>query len=204
LNKIYLSDLIGKFTEMENNKGMLENSVESIEIEEDGLLVEKIHRRISKESGHISASIINVSVDIRTDEPLKDKYLTGVFLMIITILMWSIMHIATKIMYNRSPEITCFDAVFPMGLVLPPVYFLYSRVISANLSFFSFPKNLRYLLVFRVCVGMLNNICLFTGLRYISVGKGILTFSTAPLFCSLAAGVFLKERITITDILLTL
>jgi hypothetical protein len=182
---------------MENSKALLNHQVESFEIEENGSILSKPLSKNANETSHISASIVNMSVDFCNDSPTQDNYLAGVLLMIVTILMWSIMHITSKIMYNHSELITPFDVVLPMGFVLPTTYFLYSKMIGVNLNLFSFPKSLRYLLISRVLIGMTNNICLFTGLKFISIGKGILIFSTAPLFCSLAAGIFLKEQICI-------
>ena len=102
--------------------------------------------------------------------------------MLTTTSMWSIMHIATKIMYTRSPEVTGYDTCSFMGYMLVPVYYIYSKYHGMNINLLSFEPKVQLLLIGRVILGISNNICIFTGLRYISVGKGVLIFSLSPLF----------------------
>ena len=124
--------------------------------------------------------------------------------MFITASMWSILHIATKVMYSRSPEMTGYDTCSFMGYGLVPFYYIYAKYKGVNVNFFSFEFNTQLLLIARIAVGLLNNVCIFTGLRYISVGKGILIFSLSPLFWTIIAGLLLREKITILSVILTL
>ena len=168
---------------METSKGGLLDKANSVfEIEESGVIAK--HRKASSvlENSHLSVALNNISVDLGKEKVGDEGYLIGALLMVCTTTLWSIMHIATKIMYTRSPEMTGYDTVSFMGYSLVPTYYCYAKYRGVNVNFFSFEPKVKLLLVVRVAVGLLNNIVLFTGLRYVPVGKGILIFSLSPLF----------------------
>ena len=133
---------------------------------------------------------------MRTNK-VTDGYVIGATLMIITTIMWSISHIASKVFYTRCSEATGFDMISPQGYTLVPFYYIYSRIKGVNLNLFQFEPKVRFLIILRVIIGVTNNITLYAGLKYISIGKGILIFSLSPLFWTITAGMFLKEQITL-------
>ena len=124
-------------------------------------------------------------------------------MMIITTLMFSISHIASKVFYTRCPEASGFDMVSAQGYTLVPFYFIYAKLKGVNLNLFNFEPKVRMLIILRVFIGITNNIALYAGLKYISIGKGVLIFSLSPLFCTITAGVFLNEQITLVNSALT-
>ena len=85
-------------------------------------------------------------------------------------------------MYARSPQTTGYDAVSAMGYSLTPVYYIYSKYKGIDVYLFNFEPKVQLLLVFRVVLGLINNVCIFQGLMYISVSKGILIWSLSPMF----------------------
>ena len=153
---------------------------------------------------HISVSIGDVSCAIDNEGDEKEGYITGAILMIITTLMWTLIHVSSKIMYLNDPQMNGFDVVSVMAYTLIPFFYIYAKIRGVNCNLFSFEPKLRILLVFRVSIGLINNIFLFIGLQYVSVGKGILIWSLSPLFCAITARIFLKESITVQSIVLIL
>mmetsp|Transcript_25156 Transcript_25156/g.22293 ORF Transcript_25156/g.22293 Transcript_25156/m.22293 type:complete len:132 (+) Transcript_25156:163-558(+) len=128
---------------------------------------------------------INLNENEAIEEEAEKGYVMGAVLMVITTLMWTIIHLSSKYLYTLSPQMTGFDVVSVMAYTLVPFFYI-----------LSFEPKLQLLLVVRVIIGLLNNIVLFVGLQYVSVGKGILIWSLSPLFCAITANVFLKEKIT--------
>ena len=156
-----------------------------------------------------SVSLANISVDqpygyILANEQAEQGYLTGAMLMLITSFIGSIIHIATKHMYTRSPEITGYDTCFFIGVSIVWWYYPYAKFKGISVCIFDFEYKAQLLLIARVAVGLADNIWVFTALRYISVSKGILIFSLSPLFWTIIAGFLLKERVTIVSIFLAL
>ena len=58
-----------------------------------------------------------------------------------------------------------------MGYFLVPAYYAYAKYDKANINILSFEPSLQILLVVRVLIGLSNNFALFTGLRFVTVGK---------------------------------
>uniref|UniRef100_A0A7S3JG88 EamA domain-containing protein n=1 Tax=Euplotes harpa TaxID=151035 RepID=A0A7S3JG88_9SPIT len=189
---------------MSSKKALLD----SFEIDEVSVRCEpKIHshhERFDEEACCSIDCINNHTAAIHIETKVGDDYLIGAMLMVMTTLMWSISHIASKAMYSRSPGITGFDTTSIQGYALVPFYYAYAKFKGINLNFFSYDNKVKMLIFLRVLVGSTSNILVYVGLKYVTVGKGILIYSLSPLFCSVTAGYFLKEKITSTSVILTL
>lgn len=162
-----------------------------------------------QQDNYLSLSVDNISVNLldqrkSTNDESAIISLIGATMMIITTLMFSISHIASKVFYTRCPEASGFDMVSAQGYSLVPFYFIYAKLKGVNLNLFNFEPKVQMLIILRVFIGITNNIALYAGLKYISIGKGILIFSLSPLFCTITAGVFLKEQISLFNSALTL
>ena len=91
-----------------------------------------------------------------------------------------------------------------MGLFCTPVYYIYGKYLKYDLNFFNFENKVKIIIVIRIMIGLTNNIAQLVAFYYISIGKAVLIFSLNPLFCAIAAGIFLKEHISATSVILIL
>ncbi|CAI2372988.1 unnamed protein product [Moneuplotes crassus] len=148
----------------------------------------------------ISVSLFEVSCVSDKDTNEKSGYIKGILLMATTTLIWTIIHISIKYMFSISPNMSAFDSISVVAYSLVPFYYIYAKIEKVNVNIFSFTPKMRLVILLRVAVGLLNNICLFFGLQYVSIGKGILIWSMSPLFCTITAAIFLKEKITFQNI----
>lgn len=68
----------------------------------------------------------------------------------------------------------------------------------------SFPPKVRLWLISRVLLGLLNNYAFLTGIKLVSLGKGVMIWSLGPLFCFLVAGLCLGDMIRPLNVVLIL
>ena len=162
--------------------GLLDKDNSAFEIEENGIKFMNRKTSSQMDASLLSMPLVNLSVDLGEITNPDESYLVGALLMLATTTAWAIIHVSAKIMYSNSPEMTGYDTISVMGYALAPSYYFYAKYKGVNVNLFSFPLKIRVLLIVRVIVGLVNNLVFFTGLRYISVGKGVLIFSLSPFF----------------------
>jgi len=70
---------------MSADKQLLNPENCALEIEERGVSHRHNNNEAKKENSYLSASLVNISVDIGNEKAIEDGYLTGVFMMLATV-----------------------------------------------------------------------------------------------------------------------
>ncbi|CAI2374067.1 unnamed protein product [Moneuplotes crassus] len=140
------------------------------------------------------------SSGLHLEDEDKYAYLKAFFFMTLATLSWSLHHLCMKLIYWRTPEITGFDTISFFGYFTFAFYFGYGLVTGVDMNIFNYGSQVVKIMSGRLLCGVLLDIFISNGLRFIPISKGVLIFSLNPLFCAIAAAIFLKERITLISI----
>ena len=74
-------------------------------------------------------------------------------------------------------------------------------ILAKNPSLFKLPKGTRVLVLMRCIVGLTSFLLLVGALKFLSFSTAMVLYFLYPMFTSIAACIFLKEKLTVYDIL---
>ena len=81
---------------------------------------------------------------------------------------------------------------------------IHAFITATNLNPFQYQPKAVFLLFLRVLLGNLNYDVVFTGIRFVPISKAILILCLSPLFSIIMAAIFLKEKMSVLTIFLTI
>ncbi|CAI2374082.1 unnamed protein product [Moneuplotes crassus] len=128
------------------------------------------------------------------------SYIKAFLCMIAATICLTLHHLSMKIIYERTPEINGFDTISFFGYFTFVFYFGYGLITGVDMNLFNYGPQVVKKMAGRLTCGVLLDIFISNGLRFIAISKGILILSLNPFFCAIAAAIFLKEKITTISI----
>ncbi|CAI2373031.1 unnamed protein product [Moneuplotes crassus] len=126
----------------------------------------------------------------------QKRYILGFVLMIISVFLLTVVHSLTKYIPMRSPYIGSYDLVLSIGLCVTPINLIAALVYKVELRPTKYETKGLLLLVARIFIGLLNNLCVIWGITRVPLSKSVFILSLSPICCTLLASLLLKEVIS--------
>ncbi|KAL2302961.1 hypothetical protein Nmel_010415, partial [Mimus melanotis] len=121
----------------------------------------------------------------------------GLFYTILSAFLFSVASLLLKIIEDvHSVEVSAFRCVFQMAFVLPGLIYYKTGFLG--------PKGKRIFLFFRGVLGSTAMILLYYAFQVMPLADATVITFTSPVFTSLLAWIFLKEKYSLWDLLFTL
>ncbi len=120
--------------------------------------------------------------------------------MIIAIILFSLMNLGGKAMFEYFPEIENITSCFFRGLIT-----LIFAISYANKNDIEIKKQLEkdskktFLLILRNFIWAFCNYSIFEALKYMRISSAITVYNTSPIFTSILSVIFLKSKFTSFD-----
>ena len=119
------------------------------------------------------------------------KNSTAIFYMILSVIAFALMNFVVKYLNGFSAyQIVFFRSIGTLLFTIP-------LIIRHKIPFFG--NNKKWLMV-RGVAGVISLICFFQSLHYLAVGTATSLRYTSPIFATIFAFIFLKEKIGICEI----
>ena len=161
--------------------------------ESEDLLCSKIHKNVNLISNDVSVVDENIVQ--------KDNVISGIIWMLVFVLWITANHIMVKYLMVVHPYITAFDATYSVSIMASIIYYATGKIQGINMNILSLERNVIYLIILRIIIGILCNLFFLVSLSQIIISKAILIFSLNPIFWAILAAIILKEKLHFVTII---